>query len=510
VRTALGASRTRVIAQFLTENLLLAALGAGAGLLLAFAGTKALVALSPASIPRVESVGIDANVVLFLLGIAALTTLLFGLAPAMRAAVANLSGALKEGGREGRDGIHGNRLRGFLVASEFALAFMLLIGAGLMIRSFSALQSDNPGFNPHNVLSMVVSVEGTKEAESSKRGIFYRQLIDQVRTLPGVKSAGAINHLPLHGDMWDRGFEIEGRPPSRPGEGPNAVYRIVMPGYFESMRLPVLRGRAIADSDDERAAAVVILNQRAASEYWPGQDPTGMRIGMQEDKSGGTNWLTVIGVVANAKQYEWASEPLPEMYLAALQSRDFLGAGGAHTAYITLVVRTGGDPSEMAAAVRKAVWSFDRNLPISEVVTMDEVVATANAEPRFEVLLLGLFAVVALLLAAAGIYGVMSYAVSRRTREIGIRISLGAGRADVMGMVLLQGMRQALIGTAIGLAGALLLARFMATMLYGVRPTDPLTFTGVAIVLGLVALLATCVSARKANHIEPIAALRSE
>ena len=510
VRTALGAGRTRVIAQFLTENLLLAVLGAGAGLLLAFAGTKALIALSPASIPRVESVGIDANVVLFLLGITALTTLLFGLAPAMRAAVANLSGALKEGGREGSDGIHGNQLRGFLVASEFALAFMLLIGAGLMIRSFSALQSDNPGFNPHNVLSMIVSVEGTKEAESNQRGIFYRQLIDHIRTLPGVRSAGAINHLPLHGDLWDRGFEIEGRPPSPPGEGPNAVYRIVMPGYFEAMRLPVLRGRAIADSDDERAAGVVIINARAAGQYWPGQDPTGMRIGIQDDKSGRTNWLTVIGVVANAKQYDWASEPLPEMYLAALQSRDFLGAGGDHMAYITLVLRTGGDPSELAAAVRKAVWSFDRNLPISEVITMDEVVATANAQPRFEALLLGVFAVVALILAAVGIYGVMSYSVSRRTREIGIRVSLGASRADVLSMVLLQGMKQALTGAAAGVAGALLLAQFMSSMLYGVRPTDPVTFVSVGIVLGLAALLATCVAARKATQIEPMAALRSE
>ncbi len=510
VRTALGASRTRVIAQFLTENLLLAALGAGAGLGIALAGTKALVALSPASIPRVELVGIDDNVVLFLLGITALTTLLFGLVPAMRAAVANLSGALKEGGREGSDGIHGNRLRGFLVTSEFALAFMLLIGAGLMIRSFSALQSVNPGFNPHNVLSMVVSVEGTKEVESNKRGIFYRQLIDQIRTLPGVRSAGAINHLPLHGDMWDRGFEIEGRPPSRPGEGPNAVYRIVMPGYFESMRLPVLRGRAIADSDDERASGVVILNERAASEYWPGQDPTGKRIGIQEDKSGKTNWLTVIGVVANAKQYEWASEPQSEMYLAALQNRDFLGEGGTHMAYITLVVRTGGDPSEMASAVRKAVWSFDRNLPISEVVTMDEVVATANAQPRFEMLLLGVFAVVALLLAAIGIYGVMSYSVSRRTREIGIRVSLGASHADVLRMVVLQGIKQALTGTAAGFAGALLLAQLMATMLYGVRPTDPITFAGVAIVLASVALLATRISARKATRIEPMAALRND
>jgi putative ABC transport system permease protein len=510
VRTALGAGRSRVILQFLTENLLLAVLGAGVGLLLAFAGTKALVALSPASIPRVELVGIDANAVLFLLGATALTTLLFGLVPAMRAVAGNLSGALKEGGREGSDGTHGNRLRGFLVASEFALAFMLLIGAGLMIRSFSALQSVNPGFNPHNVLSMLVSVEGTNEEESNRRALFYRQLLEQVRSVPGVKSAGAINHLPLAGDLWDRSFEIEGRPPSRPGEAPGAIYRIVMPGYFETMRLPVLRGRGIAMGDDERALGVVVINERAAGQYWPGQDPTGKRIGLKEDKSGKTNWLTVIGVVANAKQLDWAVEPDPEIYLAALQSRDFLGEGGAHMAYITLVVRTAGEPSDLASAVRRVVWSFDRNLPISQVVTMDEVVAEKNAQPRFEMLLLGVFAMVALLLAAAGIYGVMSYSVSRRTREIGIRVSLGANSADVLRMIVRQGMKQALSGTVVGVVGALLLARLMANMLYGVRPTDPVTFAGVAIVLASVALLATLVSARKATRIEPMSALRND
>ncbi len=275
VRIALGAGRTRVIAQFLNENLLLAGIGASAGLLLALAGTKALVALSPAYIPRVEMVVIDTHVLLFLLCITVLTALAFGLTPAMRAAAGNLSDALKEGGRGDSDGIRRNRLRSFLVASEFALAFMLLIGAGLMIRSFFALQSVDPGFNPHNVLSMVVSVAGTKEAEPNRRAIFYRELLQKIGTLPGVNSVGAINHLPLAGDMWDRGFEIEGRPKPRPGESPRAVYRIVMPGYFETMRLPLRRGRTITEHDDTRAPGVVIINERAAREYWPGHDPIG-------------------------------------------------------------------------------------------------------------------------------------------------------------------------------------------------------------------------------------------
>ena len=506
VRTALGAGRGRVIGQLLTENLLLAALGAAAGLMIASWGIQALVALSPAYIPRVETVAIDLRVVLFLLAITAITAVIFGLVPAMHVAGGNLSDALKEGGRAGSDGVSRHRLRGFLVASEFALAFMLLIGAGLMIRSFTALQSVDPGFNPHHVLSMVVSVAGSNEAEAGRRAVFYRQLLHRVRALPGVESAGAINHLPLAGDLWGWPFVIQGRPKPRPGESPTAIYRVAMPGYFQTMRLPVLRGRAIAEADDARAPAVVIVNERAAAAYWPRQDPLGQRISFDS----GDTWRTVIGVVKNAKQDEWASPPYPEVYLAALQNRDFLGIGESHTAYITLVMRTIGDPAELASTVKRAVWSFDRNLPISEVLTMDRVVADATSQPRFEMLLFGLFAAVALVLAAVGIYGVMNYSVSRRTREIGIRISLGASRAAVLRMVVQQGMLQALAGTAAGFAGALLLAKLMTGMLYAVRPNDPVTFGGVLVVLGLVALLASCVPARKATRIEPTAALRSE
>jgi putative ABC transport system permease protein len=506
VRTALGAGRGRVIGQLLTENLLLAALGAAAGLLVALWGIQALVALSPAYIPRVESVAIDARVVLFLLGITALTAVVFGLVPAMHVASGNLSDALKEGGRTGGDGGSRNRLRGFLVASEFALAFMLLIGAGLMLRSFVALQAVDPGFNPHHVLSMVVSVAGSNEAETGRRSVFYRQLLDRVRALPGVQSAGAINHLPLAGDTWGWSFQIEGRPKPRPGESPQAVYRVAMPGYFETMRLPVLRGRALAQADDARAPGVVIVNERAAAVYWPGQDPLDKRISFDA----GNTWLTVIGVARNARQEDWATDPYPEVYLAALQNRDFLGIGESNTAYITLVLRTAGDPGELASAVKSAVWSFDRNLPISAVLTMDNVVTAATSQQHFEMLLFGLFAAVALILAAVGIYGVMNYSVSRRTREIGIRISLGASQAAVLRMVVQQGMMQALGGTAVGIVGALLLGRLMTGMLYGVRPTDPVTFAGVAIALGAVALLASGIPARKATAIEPMVALRSE
>lgn len=513
VRVALGAGRSRVICQFLTESLLLASLGALAGGLLALAGTKALVLLSPAYIPRVETVGIDTQALLFLFGVTVFTALAFGLMPAMHAAATNLNDSLKEGGRADTEGVRRNRLRSFLVASEFALAFMLLIGAGLMIRSFQALEAVDPGFNPHNVLSLVVSVAGTNEAPAGRRPIFYHELLDKVRNLPGVAAVGAINHLPLEGDMWDRSFAIEGRAEPRPGEGPDAVYRLVMPGYFETMRLPLRRGRLINDRDDANGPGVVIINERAAHAFWPGVDPIGQRIAINGD-SPERHWLTIVGVVANAKQEDWAADPFEEMYLPALQTPAFLGDATAssapHQSYITLVIRTTGEPKDMTPAVEQTIRSLDPNLPVSQVITMDSAVANATAQPRFEMLLLSLFGVIALLLAAIGIYGVMNYAISRRTREIGIRMSLGAGRGDVLRMVLGHALRQATAGAMVGIIASLLLSRLMTKMLYGIQPTDPLTFACVVVVLGLASALAIWIPARKALQIEPILALRAE
>jgi putative ABC transport system permease protein len=283
-----------------------------------------------------------------------------------------------------------------------------------------------------------------------------------------------------------------------------------MPGYFETMRLPVLRGRAIDVTDGPGAPGVALINERAAQQYWPGADPIGQRVSFKNDTNGSPVWLTVIGIVKDARQYSWTAALDAEVYLAAMQNRDFLGEPGSHSSYLTLVIRTAGSPADMTSAVKQAVWGFDRNLPISEVVTMDGVVADATAEPRFEMLLLGAFAAVALVLAAVGIYGVMTYAVARRTHEIGIRISLGASRSEVLGLVLRQGMWQAVTGAAAGLAGALLLARLMTKMLYGVKPSDPVTFGGVAAVLAAAALLAIVVPARRATRIEPMTALRNE
>jgi putative ABC transport system permease protein len=363
VRTALGARRGRLIRQFLTESLLLGILGGSVGLLLAIWGTHALVALSPPDIPRVETVTIDARVAWFLFSVTLLTSVGFGLVPALQSSTFNLNDSLKEGGRANSEGIRRNRFSSFLVGSEFALALVLLIGAGLMIRSFFSLQMVDPGFNPHNALSMVVSIAGSKEADPGRRRIFYEQLLDHVRSLPGVQAAAGINHLPLAGDLWGWPFIIEGRPKPRPGESPAAVYRMVTPGYFETMRLPLVQGRDVSANDNACAPGVVIINERAAREYWPGADPIGKRISFDAGKSNPPTWLTIIGVAKDAKQDDWAATPYPEVYLAAFQNHDFLGDSGSevasHVSYITLVVRAVGDPAALAPTMKDTVWTFD-------------------------------------------------------------------------------------------------------------------------------------------------------
>jgi len=515
VRSALGAPRRRLIRQMLTESTLLAAFGGLLGLLLAYWGTHVLISLSPANIPRVESISLDFRALFFLFGVTLLTSVGFGLAPAIQSTDVSLNDTLKETGRSAADSHRGNRLRGVLIASEFALALLLLVGAGLMIRSFFALLSIDPGFNPHQVLSMTVSVAGSSEAPSGRRELFYHQLLDRVRALPGVESVGGINHVPLAGDVWGRSFLIEGRPQPRPGEEPGAVYRIATPGYFHTMRLPLIRGRDFSAADSATAPAAVIINQRVAHEYWRDEDPLGKRISLLDtEKSGLPQWFTIIGLVKDAKQQDWAAEPSPEIYLDAFQNPDFLGTSHSAIsnfyAYITLVVRAVGDPAALTATIKKAVWSFDRNLPISNITTMDAAVSDANAQPRFEMLLLGIFAAVALALAAAGIYGVMSYSVSRRIQEIGIRVSLGATRVDVLRLVFRQGMRLALAGLGMGAITAFALSGAMTRLVYGIKPTDPVTFVVVTILLLAIAILAIYFPARRATKVDPMVALRAE
>jgi putative ABC transport system permease protein len=506
VRTALGAGRSRIIRQLFTESLLLTLIGAGAGLLLAVWGIHVLVGLSPAGIPRVETVSIDHNVLLFMLAVSVLTGIGFGLVPALRASAVSVNESLKEGGRGSIEGARGHHLRSLLVASEFAMALVLLVGAGLMIRSFVALQWIDPGFDPDHVLTLVVSVTGSESAEASRKITFYRQLLEQVRALPGVRSAGAINHIPVAGDLWDKPFIIEGRPIPRPGEGPDAMYRVVWPGYFHAMNIPILRGRDIAPSNDRNSPAVVVVNEALARQFWPGEDPIGKRFAL-EDSLPNRQWITVVGMTKNVTEKDWTHPPDPEMYLPYLQRPE---GDQAQLTYLSLVVRTIGEPTSVLPEIRSQILGLDKDATVSQVETMPQVVSEATAQPRFYLLLLGAFAAIALTLAAVGIYGVMSHSVSRRTHEIGIRMALGAKAPDVLKLVTRHGMLLALSGAIAGIAFAFTLAGLMSSLLYGVRPDDPLTLLGVVLVLAIVGLVATYIPARRATKVDPMVVLRHE
>jgi predicted permease len=509
LRATLGASRGRLIRQFLTESLLLALAGGGAGVLLAVAGVRALVALSPPDLPRIDTVALDGTALAFAAVVSMVTGIAFGLAPAWQAARRDVGESLKEGARGSTEGGRRSGLRRLLVATEFALALVLSAAAGLMIRSFVSLVRIDPGFDPRGVLTMVVSVTGSKEAAPERRAAFYQELVQQVRAVPGVKSASAINHLPLAGDIWGWPFQVEGRPEPGPGESPTAAYRVVLPGYFEAMGLPIVRGRDVAETDRRGGPGVVVINEWLARRHWPGEDPIGKRIGLA-DAQGEPSWLTVVGVVENAVRSDWAAAPADEIFLPYLQTQRYLERPDTPYSYLTLVVRTDGDPSALAPSLRAVVASMNPGVPVSQVQTMEDVVARSTASPRFYLLLLGAFAGVAVLLAAVGIHGVMSYAVSRRRNEIGIRMALGATPGEVLRLVVGQGMVLALMGAAAGVVGALGLTRLMSGLLYGVRPSDPATFAAVCAFLAAVALAASYFPARQASRIDPLTALRHD
>jgi putative ABC transport system permease protein len=400
-------------------------------------------------------------------------------------------------------------MSGLLVGSEFALAVVLLAGAGLMIRTFAALQHVDPGFDSHGLLSMVVGVAGTEEQSAGHTENFYKQVLLQAKAVPGVQSVSAINHLPLAGDQWGLPFQVQGRPVGHSTEAPVATYRVIFPGYFETMRIPILRGRDIAESDDLRTPGVIVINDYLARRYWPGEDAIGKRITFDAPEKNPT-WLTVVGVVKNTVRNSWISPPEEEVFLPYLQSRAHLENPSAPFAYFTLVIRTGVDPVDAAAAIRGAVHSLNKSVPVSEVQTMDQVVEEATGESRFYMVLLGVFAVVGLVLAGVGIYGVMSYSVSRRTREIGIRMALGAQQRDVLKLVVFHGMLPAFAGVLVGVGSALALTRLMASLLYGTKPSDPMTFVAVVSALGCVALAASYLPARRATRVNPVVALRYE
>jgi predicted permease len=499
VRTALGAGRGRIVRQMLTESMMLSVLGGGLGLLAASWGIQALLAVAPAGLPQTQKIGLDFSVLAFCMSLSIITGLLFGLAPALQTSKVNLNDSLKEGGRSSTEGNRQHLFRSLLVVSEVALALMLLIGGGLLFRSFLRLRAVDPGFNADKLLTMELSFNGSAESTDSKRIAFLNELTERVQALPGVRSTSAINHLPVGGDVWSLGYIVEGRPLPGPGETPHAVYRVSRPDYFKTMGATLLRGRDFTARDNEAGSGVVIINESLARAAWPTEDPIGKRISLPDDNNIPRE---VVGIIKDAKQHDWTAQPSPEMYLPQSQSTGVKN--------MTVVVRTASDPLRMATAIQSEVWAIDKNLPLSQVRSMDQVVSEAIGPQRFNMFLLGLFASIAVILAVVGIYGVLSYSVAQRTHEIGIRMALGARQKDVLGLVVRQGMLLSFIGVGIGLVGAFGLMRLMESLLFEVSATDPQTFAVIAALLSIVSLLACYIPARRAANVDPMVALRNE
>jgi predicted permease len=512
VRTALGASHWRTIRQLLTESVTLSTIGGVLGLLLGLWGVgilKQMLAVQAAgsgnAIPRMTNITVDSNALLFTFVVALLTGLIFGLAPALRGAAPDLHGALKTSGRGATEGRGGRRLRSVLVVTEIALALVTLVGGGLMLRSFAELEAVDSGFASNKVLSFTVSLHGQADLIAAKREAFYEQLLQKISALPSVTSASAVNHLPLAGDIWDRGISIEGRPAHKPNEGIDAVYRVCRPGYFQTMGIVLEHGRDFTEQDGPDTPGAVVINEQLAHERWPGDDPVGKRITF-DDKDVAAKWLTVVGVIRNVKQ-RWSDDVRDEIYLPFQQSPWLSDPAGRYSS-MTLVIHASTNPLGLSDAARNAVQSLNPNVPVSSLTTLEQVVSDAVWQPRFNLVLISLFAVLALTLAAVGIYGVMAYTVTQRTHEIGIRMALGAQNGDVLKLVLGQGMRLAVLGTALGIGGAFGLTRLMTSLLYQVKPGDPITFTCVPALLTVVTLTACWLPARRAAKVDPIVALR--
>jgi putative ABC transport system permease protein len=499
LRTALGASRGRVIRQLLTESVMLSLVGGALGLLLSLWLTKLLIAVSPADTPRFDEIRPDARVFAFTLGLTILTGLIFGLAPALQASRLDLNAGLKEGGRSGSGSARNTRLRSLMMVSEIALSFMLLVGAGLLIKSFMRLRDVSPGFSPDNVLTMRVSLLPAKYPEGEPRVQLLRQTLERLNSLPGVHSTGAVLSLPLGADTFNvwRSLVREGRPATTE-ESSNANYLVATPEYFRTMQIPLVAGRAFTDQDTAQTSQVVIVNEKLARELWPGESPLGRRITIWRDEKFPRE---IVGVVRDTKS-SLDKEAGAQMYVPFAQDSS---SGG-----LSLVIRTSGDPSTVAAAARNEIRSVDRGIPIYNVRTMNDVLMTSVAPQRTSMLLLSAFAGVALLLAMIGIYGVTAYYVTQRTQEIGIRMALGAQMSDVIKLVLSGGMVLALIGVGVGAAGAFALTRLMTSLLFAVTPTDRVTFATVSLSLLVTASIACYIPARRATKVDPLEALRYE
>ncbi|HEV8204358.1 MAG TPA: ABC transporter permease [Pyrinomonadaceae bacterium] len=498
IRMALGASRRRIAWQLLTESVLLALAGGVVGLLLAGWGTKLLVAYGPVDVPRLRDVGIDGYVLAFTFGMATLTGILFGLVPALQASRPDPGNMLKESGRGLSHGAR-NRMRSALIVSEVALSLMLLAGAGLLINSFWRLLHTDAGFDAKSVLTLDIPLSRATYTKPEQRSAAFQQLIQRMKNLPGVRDASVVSNVPLTDFDVEVSFNIEGRPPNKPGEEAAADYTVASADYYRTMNIPLLRGRVFTDADTSTSPQVTVVSNAFAKHYFPNDDAIGKRLILDGDDK---TPREIIGVVGDVRRKGLDVDVQPEMYFSYLQKPE---------RRMSVVLRTEApDASQLTQAARAEVKAFDPAQIIWRVQTLEQLLGTSVAPRKFNMLLLGIFASVALVLAAIGLYGVMSYSVSWQTHEIGIRMALGANRSDVLRLVVRQGMKMAFVGLVLGLIGAFFVSRVLIGMLYGVSPTDPLTFTGVSIVLLVVALLACLIPARRATRVDPIVALRAE
>jgi putative ABC transport system permease protein len=504
IRLSVGASRWRVIRQLLTESLCIALLGGALGLILAAWGKDLIVALEPDELFRVKDVGIDYAVLAFTLLLSLLTGLLFGLVPAIQASNPNLNETLKDAGHSATGSARRHRIRNLLVISEVALSIVLLVGAGLMFRSIRAMRAVNPGFNPHNLLTMMLTLSDKRYPDAAKRAAFFDQLLPKLEALPGVQAVGLTNQLPISEDDSQTDFEVEGRPKkAKKDDFDITSRRSINPAFFSALNMRLLHGRVFTERDNQTGPLVAIINETMAKRYWPNEDPLGKRLSFdnQENKEKKPLWREIVGVVNDVKHQGLNKPPVAEVYYPYVQRPEET---------VFLAVRSTIDPKGLIAAIRRQVLNQDAEQSLSGVETMEERLTTFIASDRMIVLLLGLFAALALVLAALGIYGVIAYAVAQRTHEIGIRMALGAQTSDVLRLVLKQGMLPALLGVAVGLLLALGLMQLMKTMLFGVKATDPLTFVAVTGLLAGVALLACWLPARRATKVDPMIALRYE
>jgi len=501
IRSALGASRWRVFQQLLTESTILAIAGGALGLFMAVWGVALMTRLLPRDFPRLAEINIDWRVLGFTLVASVLTGILFGLAPALQLTRSDVQESLKESGRGTSASRRHNRLRNLLIVGEVAMSVVLLVGAGLLFRSFLQLQSVNAGFTPQQVLTARLTPSGPRYARDADYMNFYGQVMQRISALPGVQGVGVINHLPLAKGRT-AGIRIEGAPLLTQDKWPAINYRGISSDYFRTMNIPVVQGRAFTERDNENAPLVMIVNQALAREHFPNVNPVGKRINFgNNDAQGQPVWWEIVGVAADVRNLELREEASPELYTSDLQ--DTWNA-------MSLVVRTSVEPASLAPEIRRIVAEVDKSAPLSEVKTMEHIVDDAVTQPRFNLFLLGLFGSIALLLSAAGIYGVTAYAVTQRRHEFGIRMALGAQVGDVLTMILGQGMRVIGIGVVIGLVASFALTRLMKSLLYGVGATDPLTFVAITLGLMLVALLACYIPARRATKVDPLVALRYE